>query len=180
MKSELEKMLSDIKKNTTQVAINKADEVRVMTCMLNDKDFSLSIYDKKMGYIGQRCPHEDAEKFISDVICRATGLDKGDSNHLAQNYEFTKKDASFLLNNMRDFIDVYTSCGRKINILTNATTDANLFARDIPAGTKIVPDKDNPGQTKEIATAAYTKLVSQSRYPRFLGDGVDDGSEEEK
>ena len=48
MKTELEQLISQIKSETNQIAINKSDEVKVMTAMLNDKDFSLGVYDKKM------------------------------------------------------------------------------------------------------------------------------------
>ena len=75
-----------------------------MTTMLNDKDFSIGVYDKKLGYIGQKSPHDEAVKFVGDIVQRTTGLDKADSVHLASNLEFTKRDANFLLSNMRDFI----------------------------------------------------------------------------
>ena len=88
--TELEQLVYDIRKSTSQVAINKVDEVRVMTSMLNDKEFSLGIYDKTQGYIGQRSPHDEAVKFVKNVISGATGLDSKDSVHLAENYEFTK------------------------------------------------------------------------------------------
>ena len=53
-KSELEQIISDIKRSTSQIAVNKVDEVRVMKSMLNDKDFTIGIYDKNNGYIGKR------------------------------------------------------------------------------------------------------------------------------
>lgn len=168
-KSELEQLVSDIRKNTTQTAINKVDEVRVMTSMLNDADFSLGVYDKTQGYIGQRCPHDEAVKFVKNIINGATGLDNKDSMHLAQNYEFTKKDANFLLGNMRDFMTVYMGTGRKINIIQSANTDASLFVKEVKATEKLVPDKDNPGSTKKVPTLGYTKLVSSSKCPRYLG-----------
>lgn len=166
-KSELELLVQEIKESTNQISINKADEVRVMRSMLNDPEFSISIYDKNLGYIGQRCPHDEAVTFTKNIISGATGLDSKDSKLLASNYEFTKRDATFLLNNMRDFISVYTDTGRKINILQTETAEANLFTRQIPESTKYVPDKDNPGKVKEIKTSAYTKLVSASRSPRY-------------
>ena len=62
-KSELETLVSEIKKSTKQISINKVDEVRVMKSMLNDKDFTIGIYDKNNGYIGQKSPHNEAVKF---------------------------------------------------------------------------------------------------------------------
>lgn len=173
-KSELEQLVYDIRKSTSQIAINKVDEVRVMTAMLNDKDFSLGVYDRTQGYIGQRSPHQEAVKFVRDIISGATGLDNKDSMHLAENYEFTKKNSNFLLNNMRDFLNVYTSTGRKINIIQSADTDASLFTKEIKATEKLIPDKDNPGCTKKVPTLGYTKLVSSSKCPKYLGGSDED------
>ena len=172
--TELEQLVYDIRKSTSQVSINKVDEVRVMTSMLNDKEFSLGVYDKTQGYIGQRSPHDEAVKFVKNVISGATGLDSKDSMHLAENYEFTKKDANFLLGNMRDFMNVYMSTGRKINIIQSADTDASLFTKPIKATEKLIPDKDNPGSTKKVPTLGYTKLVSSSKCPKYLGDSDDE------
>ncbi len=141
-----------------------------MTTMLNDKDFSIGVYDKKLGYIGQKSPHDEAVKFVGDIVQRTTGLDKADSVHLASNLEFTKRDANFLLSNMRDFISVYTGTGRKINIIQSAATEANLFTKEIAASTKVIPDKDNPDNNKTITTSPYIKLVSQSKCPKYNTD----------
>lgn len=169
--TEMEKLIGEIKESTSkQVSINKADEIRLMTTMLNDPEFSVGIYDKKLGYIGQKCPHDEAVSFVADVIQRSTGLDKSDSKHLADNLEFTKKDANFLLNNMRSFLSTYVNTGRKINLIQDEKTEANVFIRNIPASTKIIPDKDNSGNNKTIKTAPYIKLVSQSRCPKYNVD----------
>jgi hypothetical protein len=169
--TEMEKLIAEIKEATSkQTSINKADEIRVMTTMLNDPEFSVGVYDKKLGYIGQKSPHDEAVSFVADVIQRSTGLDKADSKHLAENFEFTKRDANFLLSNMRNFLSVYVNTGRKINVIQDDKTEANVFVRNIPASTKIIPDKDNPGQNKTIKTAPYVKLVSQSRCPKYNGE----------
>ena len=172
-KSELEVLISDIKKNTNQIAINKVDEVKVMVSMLNDKDFTLGVYDKS-GYIGQKCPHNDAVKFVKGIIAGATGLDNKDALHLAENYEFSKRDANFLIDNMKDFINVYTTTGRKINVIQNANTEASLFTKEIKAGEKLIPDKENPGKTKKVSTSGYTKLVSSSKCPKYNMGNDDD------
>lgn len=167
-KSELEELIQDIRKKTTnQIAINKVDEVRVMKCMLNDPDFRVGVYDKNVGYIAERSPHEEAVNFVKNIIAGSTGLDGKDSRHLAENYEFTKRDASFLLENMRDFLQVYSGTGRKINIMQTAATEACLYTKPVKASSKQVPDKDNPGATKTITTAPYIKLISLSKAPKY-------------
>ena len=164
--SELEELIAEIKESTTQVAINRIDENRVMRSMLNDPEFSIAVYDKK-GYIGQRCPRKEAVNFTKNIITATTGLDSKDSLHLAENYEFTNRDANYLIGNMRDFLYVYTSTGRKINIMQSAATEAAIFTKEIPASKKSVPDKDNPGKTKQITTSPYIKVVSTSKCPKY-------------
>jgi hypothetical protein len=169
-KSELEQIISEIKKSTNQISINKVDEVRVMRSMLNDPEYTIGVYDKNLGYIGQKNPHSEAVNFVKNVIAGATGLDKKDAQYLAENYEFTKRDANYMLSNMRDFLYTYTSTGRKINVIQSANTEANLFTKDIAKSTKLVPDKDNKGQTREVETSAYVKLVSSSKCPKYLSE----------
>lgn len=166
--TELEQIVSEIKtKTANQISINKVDEVRVMRSMLNDPDFTIGVYDKAQGYIGQKNPHQEAVKFVKNIVAGATGLDNKDAQHLAENYEFTKRDANFLLSNMRDFLYVYTNTGRKINIIQSATTEASLFTKEVGSTTKIVPDKENPGNKKKVITSPYTKLVSSSKCPKY-------------
>lgn len=168
MASELELLVSEIKKNTAnQIAINKIDEVRVMKTMLNDSEFKIGIYDKSLGYVGDKCPHDEAVGFVKNIIAGATGLDAKDSRHLAENYEFTKRDASFLIDNMRDFIQVYTSTGRKINVMQTANTEACLYTKSVGATNKSVPDKSNPGTNKKVLTSPYIKLMTESRCPKY-------------
>ena len=166
-KSTVNEIIAEIKANTKQVAINRNDEVRVMKEMLNDPNFSVSIYDKNSGYIGQRCPREEATGFLKNVIQTSTGLDARDSKHLADNYEFTKRDATFLLTNMRDFMTTYLSTGRKINIVQSATSEANLFARDVKPHIKTMPASEGSKETKQITTATYTKIISNSKCPKY-------------
>ncbi len=169
-KSELETLVSDIKKNTKQIAINKVDEVKVMRSMLNDPDFSIGVYDRTQGYVGQKCPHDEAIKFVKNIVQDATGLDSKDSQHLADQYKFTNRDANFLLSNMRDFLYVYTGTGRKINVMQSADTEAALFIKNVDSTEKCIPDKDHPGKTKKVTTSSYTKLVSSSKCPRYNND----------
>lgn len=165
-KSELDNLITEIKKSTKQVSINKVDEVRVMKCMLNDKQYRAGIYDKNNGYVGDHCPAEEATMFVKNVIQGATGLDSRDSMHLAESYEFTSRDAQFMINNMKDFLDVYTQTGRKINLIQNGTTDASIYTKDVVASTKMVPSR-NAGESKVIKTAPFVKMISVSKCPKY-------------
>ena len=165
--SELENLIVEIKNSAKQISVNKSDEVKVMRSMLNDKNFRIAIFDKNEGYIGDKCPAEEATGFVANVIHDATGLDTKDSRHLAEGYEFSKKDAVFMVNNAKDFIEVYMKTGRKMNIIQNGASETSIYARDIPAGSKNIPAKPGSPELKKISTPAYTKIVSISKAPKY-------------
>lgn len=168
--SNLTNVLEEIKEASKKhTSINRMDEVNVMRCMINDPEFSIGVYDKKNGYVGQRCPREEAVNFVKNVISGATGLDSRDSLHLAENYQFTKRDSVFLLDNMRDFLSVYLNSGRKINVFQTETSESSLYIKEVPGKKKVVPNKEKPGTTKKIEVPGYTKLVSQSKCPKYNG-----------
>lgn len=165
--SEMKNMITEIKKQVSDISINKADEVRVMKCMLNDPEYTVGVYEKKAGYVGERCPYKEARTFVKNMIMGATGLDGADSQHLADNYEFQKRDAVFLLDNMKDFVQTYMNTGRKLNIMQTGATEADIFTKAIPATEKSVPDKTHPGTTKKTITSPYVKLISKSKSPKY-------------
>lgn len=167
--SELEQLVSDIRKNVKQKSINKVDEVKVMKAMLNDKNFTIGVYEKSNGYVGQKSPHDEAVRFVRGIVAGATGLDNRDAQVLAEHYEFTNKDAGFLVNNMKDFLYVYTGTGRKINLIQSVDCEASVFIREIPEGTKVVPNNDT-GESKTIKTTSFTKLISSSKNPKYNVD----------
>src|SRR5574344_1891987 len=97
-------LMAEIRETTKkQKSASRVDEIRVMKTMINDPDFSVSIYDKNKGLIGSRCPREEAVKFVATTASAITGLDNKSAEELANNYEFSKKDAIFLIENGRDF-----------------------------------------------------------------------------
>jgi hypothetical protein len=163
----VQELIKDIHDNLKQKSASKRDEVTVMRAMLNDKEFTIGVYDKSMGYIGQKSPHNEAVKFAKDIIAGSTGLDTKDAEQLAEDYEWTKKNSNFLLSNMRDFLFVYTGTGRKINIMQSADTEACLYTKEIKSTNKCIPDKDNPGKIKQVVTSPYTKLVSVTKCPKY-------------
>ena len=72
---------------------------------------------------------------------------------------------------MRDFLYVYTNTGRKINIMQSATSEACLYTKEVGSINKSVPDKEHPGQTKQIKTTPYTKVVAINRSPKYNKEG---------
>jgi hypothetical protein len=71
---------------------------------------------------------------------------------------------------MKDYLSVYMSTGRKINIMQNEKTEANLYTKDMGASTKTIPSKENPNESRVVTTSPYVKLVSQSKCPKYNGE----------
>lgn len=162
---ELMKEIKEITKN--QHSSSKVDEIRVMRAMLNDPDFTVSVYDKNKGYIGTRCPREEALKFVVNTSTAITGLDVKSARELAQNYEFTKRDASFLIENGRDFTQIYLETGRKYPIVQGEDSEAAIFLREVKSKEKSVPDSTT-NSTKSTIVPGYNKVVCRSRCPKYV------------
>ena len=162
-KVTMNEIMNEIREVTKkQKSASRVDEVRVMKTMLNDPDFSVSVYDKNKGYVGKRCPREEACKFIGNITSNLTGLDSKSANELANEYEFTKKDAIFLIENNRDFTQTYLSTGRKLPIIQSETSEAAIFIRHIDEKEKAVPNKN--GSTK---VSAFDKVICRSKSPKY-------------
>lgn len=161
----MKSLMKEIKEVTKkQKAASKADEVRVMRTMINDPDFSISIYDKNKGYIGKRCPREEAVKFATDITCAITGLDAKSASELANGYEFTKKDAIFLIDNCRDFVSTYLETGRKLPMVQSEKAEASLIVRPMESKTKTLPASIGGGSS---VVPAYNKIVCKSKSPKY-------------
>ena len=161
----VKKLMGEIQEVTAkQKAASRVDEIRVMKAMLNDPSFKVSIYDKNKGLVGTRCPREEATKFVASTTSAITGLDQAQATELANNYEFTKKDATFLIENARDFTSTYLQTGRKMPLVQSEKTEASLIVRHVEQKTKKVPANMGGGTT---TVPAYDKVISKSKSPKY-------------
>ena len=147
-----------------QKSQNKGDEVAVAQTLLNDPDFQVGIYDKNKGLIGTRHVHEEAGQFVANISAEITGLDKKTAEDLANQYTFTKKDANFIINTSRDFVQTYLKTGRKFNLVQSEDAEANIFLKSTPAKEKLIPTKEG---TKLVKTGAYQKVACKSGCPKY-------------
>ena len=160
----MEQLMNEIREVTkNQKSASRVDEIRVMRTMLNDPEFAVSIYDKNKGYIGTRCPREEAVKFITNVSSSITGLDIKSAAELANSYEFTKRDATFLIENSRDFTSTYLATGRKLPIMQSEKSEASILLRHVDKRDKNVPNANN-GVTK---VPAFDKVICRSKSPKY-------------
>lgn len=171
--TDIKSLMEEIRKTTKkQRSASRVDEIRVMRTMINDPEYSVSIYDKNKGYIGTRSPREEAVKFISNVTSAITGIESKSAYELAKRYEFTKKDACFLLENHKDFTQTYLSTGRKLPIIQTESAEASIFSRELSEREKSVPS--GTGSNKNSIVPAYTKIVCRSKCPKYHVSKTDD------
>ena len=162
--SNMKDLMNEIREATKKHrSVNKSDETTVMRTMLNDPDFSISEYDKTNGYVGQHSPYEDSRNFIANITSTITGIESDNASELANNYQFSKKDASFLVENAKDFVSTYLQTGRKLPIVQSETSEAALLLREVKTKEKQVPD----GSTTTIP--AFDKVICKSKCPKYIG-----------
>lgn len=159
-------LVGEIKRITAhQKSQSVTDQIKVQRAILNDPTYIVSVYDKRHGKIGERCPREEAVKFISEATSNITGLDRKSSLELAEKYEFTKKDAIFFINMAQDMTATYLKTGRKMNIMQTEDCEASIFLKPSAAREKVVPGKDGSRLT---TIPAFTKVAVKSKAPKYL------------
>ncbi len=162
--TETDKLIQSIIEKTTQVAVNKGDEVLVMQSMLNDKEFMVATFDSKKGYVGSHSPRAEAIGLAIDTLVGTTGMSTSEAYALTEDYEFSKKDATRFINLGKDFFSTYLQTSRKVSIGTadpRAEVIVNLNV--VEERNKCVPDKDNDNKTKIIRVPETLKLSSISK-----------------
>ena len=160
----MKELMAEIKEVTKkQRSVNKVDEIKVMKAMLNDPNFQISVYDKNKGLIGTRCPHEESVKYAANLCSAITGIDSKSATELASNYEFTKKDAIYMIDMSKSFVQTYLDTGRKINVCQTEDAQAELMTRAIPEKEKLIPGSSN--ETAKVP--AYTKIIAKSKNPKY-------------
>lgn len=156
-------LMTEIREVTKhQKSASRVDEIRVMRTMLNDPDFTVSVYDRNRGLIGKRCPREEAVKFVAGITSNITGLDIKSATECANKYEFTKKDAMFFIDTNRDFNSTYLSTGRKLPIIQSENAEAAIFYRPVETRTKSVPGTDS-----KSVVPSFNKVVCRSKSPKY-------------
>lgn len=164
--SQTDQLIKDIIERTTQTAINKADEVTVMQCMLNDSEFEIGTFDGNNGLVGTHSPRADAMGLIIDTTASVTGMSTAEAYNLSKDYEFTKRDASRFISIGKDFVGTYLQTGRKM-VLTNNDPrgQAIIHLKATDAKQKKVPITGENGerQSKTVDAPEGIKLNVENK-----------------
>lgn len=170
----VKELIQEIKKELTQTSSSGKDEVKVMKAMLNDKEYSVGVYDNT-GKVGEYCPREDAEALVSSVISSAAKISKDEADKLADNFEFKKADAQQFVNISKEFVNTYLQTGRKLPLGIRETSNVALSLKheketEKPCPRKIGVDENGKGIYKSEKTKinAHDTIKVHSSCPQHL------------
>lgn len=161
-------LVKDIKVNLSQRSASQKDEVRVMQAMLNDKTFKVGEYTKE-GKVGEYCPREDAEKLVSTVLTSAAKLSAAEAKELADKYEYSKAEATGMVNISKEFVNTYVKTGRKLALGGREDMNVSLSLKEVEASTKQFP-KNGVGSTERgsVEVPAHCTIKTSGPCPVWL------------
>lgn len=172
--SELTTVIEGIKENLSQRSASQKDEVKVMQTMLNDKEYSATVYGSE-GAIGTYCPAADARSMLTSVIADTTKISKNEAAALADAHQFSKAEASSMIGVSKEFINCYMQTGRKLPLGGREMSNASLIGIDMAESTTRYPKKvgiDESGnaiyENTEKAVPAHLKVKSSSPCPAWV------------
>lgn len=166
MAENVKDLVLEIKENLSQVNSSQKDEVRVMKAMLNDPSYKVGIYGKG-GKEGEYCPREDAVSIVTSVLHNAVSMSNAEAEVIADKYEFTKNEASAMVNMSKEFINTYLQTGRKLPLGGREKSDISISGKEVKPSTTTYPVKvgfDENGEaiwgkgTKEIKAHMSAKI----------------------
>ena len=99
----VKKLVKDIKSNLSQTSASQKDEVLVMKTMLNDTKYEVDVYGTK-GKEGTYNPAKDARALVSDILASTARIPTKEAQYIADNYEFTKKDAEHMIGISKELV----------------------------------------------------------------------------
>lgn len=132
-------LIKQINSGLTQVSASKKDEIKIMTAMLNDRDFKISFEEDGKPF--EYCIANDMREMVGSIISDAVKLPALEAMKLAENYEFKKAEASTLVDLSKDFVNTYLQTGRKLPLGPSVSTHISLSKKEVPASTRRYPIK---------------------------------------
>ena len=160
------KTIAQVAENVTQKSSSRKDEIIVMKAMMNDQNFSVDVYDKT-GKCGDYYPAREVRKMVSKVISETTRIPAKEASELVDNYEFTKADASAMVNISKEFFNTYLKeTGRKISLGGRATSDIELMWKEIADRTVEIPSKD--GTRIQTFIPAHSGIKTMCPCPEWI------------
>lgn len=160
------KVIKEVELGCQQKSVSKKDEVTVMKAILNDPSYAVGVYAKE-GKIEDYSPSSDLRKMLTNVISTTTKISSKEAAELVNNYEFTKSDASTMVNVSKEFINSYLPTGRKLALGGRENSNIHLLWKMIPERTAGIPNK-NSKDRKSTLIPAHGGIKTSNPCPSWI------------
>lgn len=153
---DVKALVKEIATTRTQQSASRKDEIRVMQAMMNDKNFRVATYDKP-GEAEYYCPADDLREALANQIHKTTKMPLPEAVALANEYEFTKSDATTQVGVAKEFINTYMDTGRKLPLGCRDTSNVHLMQKRVEECDRTYPKKVG---VNEDGSDRYEKAVT--------------------
>lgn len=137
---DVKALVHEIATTRTQQSASRKDEIRVMQAMMNDKNFKVATYDTP-GEPKFYCPAQDLREALGNQIHRTTKMGLQEAAALADEYEFTKSDATTQVAVSKEFVNTYMNTGRKLPLGIREDSNVSLVQKRIEECERTYPKK---------------------------------------
>jgi hypothetical protein len=141
-------VVKNIRSSLSQKAASHKDEIAVMCAILNDKDYTVGIYNKS-GKVRDYSPSKEIRSTLSSIIHTTTKVSTEEANKLADGYQFRKQDGEAFVDLSKEFIHTYLETDRKLPLGGREKSDISLYKKEVKEGERTYPMKmgTNPDGT---------------------------------
>lgn len=143
-------LLSDVPNGRS----SKKDEVKVMTAMLNDPTYEVTVYGSN-GPEGTYNPCKDFRSMCASVISGAAKVSNAEATALMENYTVRRAEAESMVNVSKEFINTYLHTGRKLPLGGREESDIALSLKKVEKSTRLYPQKTG---VNDDGTDKYAKV----------------------
>jgi len=123
-------LVKEIRDGLSQTSSSQKDEIRVMRTMLNDREYKVNVYGKE-GVVGQYCPASDARTIAASIISSAAKIPAAEAAKLAESYEFSKNEATLMIDLSKEFVNTFLQTGRKFPLGGREKSNVSLAIKDV-------------------------------------------------
>lgn len=137
---DVKALVHEIATTRTQQSASRKDEIRVMQAMINDKNFKVATYDKP-GEAEYYCPAADLRDALTNQIHKTTKMPLQEAAALADEYEFSRGDATTQVAVAKEFINTYMDTGRKLPLGCRDESNVHLVQKRVEECERTYPKK---------------------------------------
>lgn len=148
-------LVSGIRAGLSQKSASQKDELKVMKAMLNDRDYEVTVYGGTENETF--CPAREARDMISSVIKSTTKISGEEAAKLADEHEFSNREASSMIGISKEFVNTYLETGRKLPLGGREKSDVSLIQKEVPASERPYPKRVG---VNEDGTPKYDRALA--------------------